>query len=928
MRGDIRRWLLLTAALVVLAGALASSATAVTLPDNRAYELVMRYEKDGHEVDLNGVLGGYGYASRDGNAMDWQAIGGCCDAESASQETYQSYRGANGWQTKSLKPPGESSGIAGLFGEGAMPVFWTPDLQRTIFRLPKTYPPGSIHPNGQSDLYLRGPNGDLTLVSQGPAGSGDEERGAVFGGATPDGDRVVFSSPEALTSDATGLEFPGQFQYLYLRDVSAGTTTLVDVDQSGTLLGARGAALGDAGYLFGGLIPANNWGTSTNAISRDGSKVFFEAPLPETTGATLDRGESHLYMRNLPAATTTAIDDPGSEGWARYEGASEDGSLVFFTSNEGLAGAPAVPELYAFNTTGAAIGPVPSMSALPISLGEDAVRPTTSLTAEALPGEETLAVASTAGFGAGRGVTIEGEALTVKEVPGPNQLVLTQALANPHPEGATVTEPAAAVLGMTAIANDGSRAFFVSDDVLADNQTAGSGAVEGEPNLYLYDVRSGATTFVATLGPLDVNTCEPSCGSGRASMLVGEPDLSRRAFPTPDGSALAFESGGDLTGDDQALQTRLTAPVMPGEHTLQVESTAGMSPKQFILLGSGAGAEQEKIEAIDSATELTVSEYDERSNYGVVGEFAAGEPVARLDIEVYRYLAGGGLACLSCAGPATSPVGMAFLGASSGGSYGPPGQNVPMSEDASIVFFQSANSLVPGAQAARPGHEAESMNVYEWRGGQVSLISDGSPSGSVLDGTTPSGNDVFISTRSQLTSGETGNWINVYDARVGGGFPEPPGEPAPCVGQGCRASGGATPFFEVPASSLGAREEGGAAEGGSFEVAPLSAAQRGRLARSGRLTLRVTATAPGMLIAEMRAKIDGKDVRVAQAATSLDEPGTAKLHLLISEAARRALAQQRSLALQLAVTFSGSPTAATANLKLHAAGAPRKGRHG
>lgn len=930
---NILGWLVAAAALLVLGGALAGPASALTLPDNRAYELVMRYEVDGHEVDLNGVLGGYGYASRDGNAVDWQAIGGCCGATSAAQETYQSYRRENGWQTKSLTLPsnGEATGIAGLFGEAAMPVFWTPDLQQTIFRNPKTYPAGSIHPNGQNDLILRGPNGELTWVSQGPAGSGEEEHGAVFDGATPDADRVVFSSPEQLTADATGLEpFGTDEQYLYLRDVSAGTTTLVDVDEAGTLIGVHGASLGDAGYIFGGLVPANNWGTSTNAISKDGSKLFFEAPLPETTGGSLDTGRSHLYMRNLSAGTTSALDEPESEGWARYEGASEDGSLVFFTSNEGLGGTPAVPELYAFNTTGAAIGPVPSMSAISISLGNDGIQPSTTLTTEALPGEETIAVASTTGFGEGHRVTIEGESLTVKEVLGPTEVVLAQALANPHPIGASVAQQVGEVLGMSAIANNGARAYFVSDVVLSQNHNStGSAAVEGEPNLYTYDVRSGVTTYVATLGRFDVNQCEPNCAGGRAFLLVGEPDLSRRAFPTPDGSALVFESTTDLTGDDESLNTRLTAPVLPGEYTLQVESTAGMAPKQFILIGSGADAEREQIEKIDSPTELTVTEYDENFNFGVVGEFAAGEPVARPDVEVYRYLAGGALTCLSCAGAGTVPVGSAFVGLPAGGTYGPPGQSVAMSEDASRVFFMSANPLVPGAQPARPGHEGESMNVYEWEGGQVSLISDGSTSGSIFDGTTPSGNDAFISTRSQLTSGETGNWINVYDARVNGGFPEPPGEPAPCIGQACRGPGGATPFLEVPASSLGALEEGaGATDEGTFEVAPVSASQRQRLAHTGRLTLKVTATSPGTLEASISTTIEGQDVRVAHATAALAGPGAAKLELLISKAARQRLARQKSLALRLEVTFSGSESAATANLKLHANKVPGTGKHG
>lgn len=871
LRSALLGALAVSTSLIGMAGALAGPAAAVTLPDHRVYELVTRYEKDGHEADLNGVQAGYGYTSRDGNGLEWRALGGCCGAPSAAQETYQSYRGPTGWQTQSLMPPPNGAAEGGLLtgGNAPQPEFWTPNMERFVFAVPKTYAPGVSFPNGQADLYLRESNGEFKLVSTGPSRTGEELYGSVFGGATPDANYVVFTSSESLTPNATGLQSTGpETQYLYLRDVVAGTTTLVDVDNSGNLLGIKGAALGDAGDLAGGLLPADNFGTSTNAISDDGSKVFFETP-PPTSGHIfndyLNHGQSHLYMRDIADSTTTALDEPTSAGWARYEGASEDGSLVYFSSNEGLDGAPAVPELYVFNTTGAAIGPVPSMSAAPISLGEPGVAPV----------------------------------------------------------------PAGAVNGISAIANDGSRAWFVAEDVLAANRNGvGAEAVAGRPNLYMYDQASGATTYVATLDQPDVNDCQPNCGEGLPAGLLGEPDLGRRAFPTPDGSALVFESMSNLTGEDGVLQTTTTEPIVAGEHTIHVESTAGLAVKQYIMIGSGKAAELEQIEAIDGPTELTVDELDERSNYGIVGEFPAGEPVVRLIGESYRYLADGSLTCISCVGAGTVPSGSSALGLAVGGTYAPPGQNVPMNESATQIFFQSANALTPEAQPDRPGHEGESMNVYEWENGHVYLITDGTPAGSLLDGTTPSGNDVFISTRSRLTDGDSGNWINVYDARVDGGFPEPGPGAAPCVGQACRGAGKSAPPLEVPASSFGATEEGPAKDGGSFSVTPLSAAQRQELARTGKVTLKVTATAAGTLTATMRATLAGKSTKVAAATAKLAKAGTAELDLVLTKAAREQLAAKKSLALRLEVGFSASDKTATARLTLRAPAVKGRVKHG
>jgi hypothetical protein len=856
-----------TVALIAVAGALANPAAAVTLPDHRAYELVTRFEKDGQEADLNGVQGGYGYASRDGDALEWRALGGCCGAPAAAQETYQSYRGVDGWQTQSLMPSPNGAEEGGLLSGGnpPQPEFWTPDMGRFLFAVPKAYAQGVAHPTGESDFYMREPNGEFTLVSKGPLSTGDELLGSTFGAATPDGDDVLFTSPESLTSDATGLTPHGsEDQYLYLRDLATETTTLVDVDNSGALLGSEGATPGDAGNLDGGLLPANNYGTSTNAISNDGSKVFFQTPPPESGHINLDQGLSHLYMRDLGDSTTTALDEPSSAGWARYEGATEDGSLVFFTSDEGLDGAPAVPELYVFNTTAGAIGPVPSMSSVAISLGNPGVAPV----------------------------------------------------------------PAEPVVGIAAIANDGSRVWFVAESILAANRNSvGSAAVAGQPNLYMYDQASGATTYVATVGREDIGECEPSCAEGLAAGLLGEPDFTRRAFPTPDGSTLVFESAADLTAEDGVLQTKLTAPIVAGDHTIQVESTAGLAPKQWILIGSGRAAEREQIESIGGPTELTVTEFDERSDFGVVGEFAAGEAVRRIDVEDYRYLADGSLTCLSCAGSGAIPMGSSSLGITAGGTYGPPGQNVPMNEDATQIFFQSPNALTPEAQPARPGHESESQNVYEWEGGHLYLITDGTTAGSLLDGTTPSGDDVFLSTRSQLTSGSNGNWINVYDARVDGGFPGPAPEPAPCVGQACRGAR-SVPAFETPASSLGATEEGRATGAARFSVTPLSASQRRQLARTGKLTLKVTTTSPGTLTATMRATLAGKPTKVARATAKLTKAGAARLDLTLSRAARERLAAEKSLALRLDVAFSGGGRTATVRLTLQAPAAKGKVRHG
>jgi len=104
------------------------------------------------------------------------------------------------------------------------------------------------------------------------------------------------------------------------------------------------------------------------------------------------------------------------------------------------------------------------------------------------------------------------------------------------------------------------------------------------------------------------------------------------------------------------------------------------------------------------------------------------------------------------------------------------------------LFFTSDSSFVP-----------EDTNgvadVYEYDGstGRLSLVSSGSggePSEFV--DASRSGDDVFFMTRQQLLPSDGDEFVDIYDARVGGGFDEPEGSPAtPCSGEACQAASGA-----------------------------------------------------------------------------------------------------------------------------------------
>jgi hypothetical protein len=131
-----------------------------------------------------------------------------------------------------------------------------------------------------------------------------------------------------------------------------------------------------------------------------------------------------------------------------------------------------------------------------------------------------------------------------------------------------------------------------------------------------------------------------------------------------------------------------------------------------------------------------------------------------------------------------------------------------MSEDGQRIFFGTPDALVPedtNAEAGCPPIEyggsnlisstiPACMDVYEWHDGHVSLISSGSDTGPArLMFATATGRDVFYYTRQRLVGWDADESIDIYDVRIGGGFPEPPAAPPACEGEACRGAGTVTP---------------------------------------------------------------------------------------------------------------------------------------
>jgi hypothetical protein len=109
-----------------------------------------------------------------------------------------------------------------------------------------------------------------------------------------------------------------------------------------------------------------------------------------------------------------------------------------------------------------------------------------------------------------------------------------------------------------------------------------------------------------------------------------------------------------------------------------------------------------------------------------------------------------------------------------------------ISEDGSRIIFTTAEPLSPGAINGL-------LNVYEWQleagapEGRVSLISTGSAEAPTEDAVmSPGGHDIFFITSQGLVHEDGDGAPDIYDARIGGGFPEPLAGRQECSSDACQ----------------------------------------------------------------------------------------------------------------------------------------------
>jgi hypothetical protein len=590
---------------------------------------------------------------------------------------------------------------------------------------------------------------------------------------------------------------------------------------AGAFAGAQGneftnaylATRGGAGWQTTALTPptpqppANGPARVSYAFSQSLSEAVLRAPLqPLTPNAPV--GVYNLFLRNaaggfsLVTAQAPAIAPEAGcgscftvEDVPAFAGASSDFSHVIFEANDSLLGAPGERADNLYETVGEQVrlvGILPDGKIAPEGATAGAgIEPVEETAAEldhaiSQDGSRVLFEAKADGGepdSAQAGKTelydrIEGSATVEISAPAPG--------ATPEQcetEDRVCEAGAAQFWGASA---DGSSVLFTSKAALTRESLTGTetpGSEDPGNDLYRYDFDTH------TLSDLTVDRTDPD--GADVLGVVGSSE---------DGSYVYFVADG-----------RLAEGAASGEPNLYVwhETGAGSGAVSFIATLQG-GEEEQTSDILDWTEHPSESQayvtpdgthlafMSVRPLTGYDNEDEASDAEHRVfDHEVFEYSAEtGGLVCSSCDPDGARPLGSAFLGAKLAQRVSTPfHQPRSLSDDGSRLFFSSVDPLVPGLSGG-------SVKVFEYEDGSVQLISGrGADGDDVFLDASASGNDVFFATREQLASTDQDDLVDVYDARVDGGIPNPPASAPTCQDGACQDASAPLPLLSPPISA-------------------------------------------------------------------------------------------------------------------------------
>ena len=471
------------------------------------------------------------------------------------------------------------------------------------------------------------------------------------------------------------------------------------------------------------------------------------------------------------------------------------------------------------------------------------------------------------------------------------------------PGGACNADSAPLFQGANA---DGTRVYLTTSQQLVDGDT------DATNDLYECDIPTGT--------PAPVGAANPCPDLHEVSGAASGADVEGVTRISDDGSRAYFVAKGVLAANSGAND----AVAVAGDDNLYVWHRDAAHPAgetRFVAkLDPGDGANIAGLWSPDKNGRLAQATDDGR--YLVFGTYAAlidhgqqaDTDTAR---DVYRYDAdSGSLTRLSIDADGDG-------GNESGHDAGFPVINYPeaspafgprgaMSDDGGSVVFTTDEALAPDDTNG-------TIDTYLWRDGRVWLISSGKPSddsftAGVQAWITSSGRDLYFTTTAHLTPNDVDTVPDIYNARIDGGFDVVP--PAACGGDACQGGRSAPPPAPQPGSSSPTGQDGPSQTTPAFSLRAVTAAERKRIASTGKVSLSVSTNAPGMLSASAAATIAKKLSSVGSAKRNVTKAGTVTLSLALSKKARAVLKSTGRLSVKVLVSQDNVAISRTVSLKL------------
>jgi hypothetical protein len=320
-----------------------------SLPDCRAYELVTPVYKEG--VNLTSEFA----VSQDGSHLIGAGAGVFASAEDdrvgnsgVLGSVYEFSRTSSGWAAFSLVPPASQFNDNGMYDASA-------DLSTSVWELG-----ASSHTFGVTDFYLERPHSTFTEIGPAtPSSTSLNGRKYAYVGGSADLSHIFFAALLGFRWPFDTTIGAGSTLYEYTGTGNEAPSLVgVSGGHGSTTLESRcGTRLGSSDTINIGLF-STYFGSMYNAISSSGVRVFFTAV---ACGEQPSVDELFAREEISPSQSRTiAISEPSKESCgscltseglrsAEFEGASEDGSKVFFTTEQELLPGARGKNLYEYN---------------------------------------------------------------------------------------------------------------------------------------------------------------------------------------------------------------------------------------------------------------------------------------------------------------------------------------------------------------------------------------------------------------------------------------------------------------------------------------------------------------------------------------------------------------------------------------------------